>query len=283
MAWIEPVSTVVTAASLANELAKNASTIKTYCKRIVTKLTSGSAIVPIFGAGGVGKSTAGKKIVGNDPLDVGAPYDESWTIEPQDLKGNIPGQVLIAPGQPARAERYWPDLISEANRGTSCGLVNVVCYGLHSFGIDSFTEHDLYQDGMSAEDFMIAYSAKRREDELTMLDRLLTALAPARREFFFLTLVTKQDLWWHEKQRVKDYYAKGLYDKKICAFGAKVGEQRFHHEYVPTSLTVANLHSPSGELMQATAQGYDHAIHLRYLQCLFAKLHDLIEDHLKAT
>ena len=283
MSWLEPISAAVTGASLVNQLAKGSTLIKKYAHRIINQILHGSVLLPIFGAGGVGKTTAGKILVGDDPLDVGTPYNESWTIEPQELGGDLPGQILVGPGQPERVERYWPNLISAANTGKSSGIINVVCYGLHSFGIDSYTEHDLYQDGMTPDEFMSQYTSLRREEELAMLDKLLNTLAPAQRQFFFVTLVTKQDLWWHQKQEIKNYYTRGPYCDRIEKFRSTVGSQRFHHEFVPASLTVANFSSPSGELMWPTAQGYDHTIHMRYLQCLFDKLHDLVEKHLRSN
>lgn len=283
MAWIEPVSTVVTAASLVNDFVKGSDTLKKHYTRIINRIAYGKVVLPIFGAGGAGKSTAGKILVGNDPLDVGAPYRESWTIEPRELPGEIPGQIIVAPGQLGnRIDRYWPDLILKANNGVALGIINVVAYGFHSTEIGQYSSHDIYEPSMTTESFLSKYTENRRRVELALLDRLLTTLAPTGRSFFMVTVVAKQDLWWTQKEEVKAHYTEGEYQEKIKNFGNTLGWQRFHHEFIPTSLTISNLTTPSGEIMHPTSPGYDLGIHLQYLQGFFDQLHNLVERHQKS-
>src|SRR5947207_3035914 len=113
MSWIEPISAAITVAELANKFAESSSFIRKHSHRLLYRIKNGQLIVPIFGAGGAGKSTAAKLLACEDPLDVAAAYDESWWVEPVGLTGNIPGQILVAPGQIARADRAWPELFKE--------------------------------------------------------------------------------------------------------------------------------------------------------------------------
>lgn len=278
MGWIDPVSTIVTAASIANEIAKSSGFIRKHASRLVFKIRHGEVLVPIFGAGGVGKTTVGRLLVSDDPLDISAPYDESWTTEPVDLSGNVPGQLLVAPGQKERIERHWPDLISKVVSGESFGIVNVVSYGYSSFAIQSYKEHDLYQEGMSIDEFVDIYTDNRRKTEIEALGILVDALMGVSRPIWMITLVNKQDLWWSQKEAVRAHYESGDYNDKIEQLKISIGAANFQHEYIPSSLALGNFISPSGEFLAPTTAGYDLSIHLRYMQALFSKLHDLISQ-----
>lgn len=276
MGWVEPVSTAVKAASLVNSLAQTSKRIKSYSARIGFWLKNGSAKIPIFGAGGVGKTTVAKVITSDNPLDLAAPYDESWLIESVDLQGPIPGQLLVAPGQIERVERHWPLLLSKIGQGKCFGLLNVVSWGYHSFAIRSMTEHNLYQEGMEAAQFMAVYTEARRQIELDMLRKIAEELSNLSQPVWMVTIVNKQDLWWDQRQDVRHYYERGEYNQVIQAIGAAIGIRNFQHEYVPASLTIGNFQTLSGEILTSTVSGYDQELHLRYLQILFDKLYELI-------
>lgn len=280
MSWLEPVSTAVTAANLANELRATKHAFRNTLLRGLNRALHGAVTLPIFGAGGVGKTTTGNFLVGGTDENNLDSYASSWCIESLKLNDKIPGKILVAPGQQDRAERYWPELIEKANKQATMGLINVVCNGLHSFGIKRFSEHDLWESGMSAKDFIQVYSIARRAEEIEMLDRLLSSLVPTRKKYFFLTLVTKQDLWWNERNGVKAHYSEGEYGQRIDQFRSKVGAHNFQHEFLPVSLTLSNLSSPSGELLKSTVAGYDHSIHLQHLSCMFENVGTLLEGHL---
>ncbi len=126
MPWIEPVSTVVTAAELASELAKSSTFIRKQARRLVFRIRNGKAIIPIFGAGGVGKSTVSKLLGGQDPLSITAAHEPSAWVESVDMEGNVPGQFPAAPGQIERVRWHWPELFKNLAVGKSFGFINVV-------------------------------------------------------------------------------------------------------------------------------------------------------------
>ncbi|MFN3330599.1 MAG: hypothetical protein ACK419_06720, partial [Pyrinomonadaceae bacterium] len=148
MSWVEPVSTVVTVASLANEAMKTSEKIRLIYQRLINRITNGTIKIPIFGAGGVGKTTISRILVGEDPLKILAPYDESLVVDSVELKGKVPGRLLVAPGQIVRAERHWPDLLKTSNDKAAIGVINVVAYGFHSLMLQHYKEHDLFSKGM---------------------------------------------------------------------------------------------------------------------------------------
>ncbi len=274
MGWIEPVSTAVTAAALASQLAKSSTTIRKYASRLHYWLKHGSVIVPIFGAGGVGKTTLGRLLAGDEPLEISAPYDESWQIDHVKLPGDVPGMLLVAPGQPMRVERHWSELFGNAHEKTCLGVVNVAAFGYHSFAIP-LKEHDGYEAGMSAGEFLLKYIAARRDLELELLRRLVNGLAAIKRPFWMVTVVNKQDLWWADKVAVKQHYLAD-YEDTLASLRDSIGGRNFQHEFLPVSLTIGNFTASNGDILAPNVSGYDQAVHLRHLQSLFDKLHDLI-------
>ena len=129
--WIEPVSAAITAVELAGKVAESSSSIRKLARRLSYRVRNGKAVIPIFGAGGVGKSTVAKLLVGHDPLSITTAYAPSADVETKKLKGDIPGQILAAPGQPRRVGSHWPNLFKKLSTGESFGLINVVAYGYH--------------------------------------------------------------------------------------------------------------------------------------------------------
>lgn len=275
MAWIEPVTASVEAAKLVKDVASSSEFIRKHWKRIIHRITKDALQVPIFGAGGVGKTTAATMIASDNPLDIAAPYNESITVETVKLKGNVPGNLLVAPGQEARVDRYWPALFRGVNAGKSHGVVNVVCYGYHSMGIETIREHDLWFEGMSNSDFLNVYLEKRRSIEIEMIKRLVKGLASAKPPLWMVTIINKQDLWWTQRNAVQDYYKNGEYGTAISELQGMLGNIGFQHEFLPVSLTIGNLASLSGEVIAQNNSGYDNVKHLTYLGHLFRRFYDL--------
>ncbi len=280
MSWLEPISTIATAASLASQISKSSGQVKNKFMRIVNLVKEGRVILPVFGAGGVGKSTVGNILVSENPLSVGTAYTESWLIEQNELPGDVPGTIFVAPGQVNRIDRYLPDLIKKVNEGKAHGMINVVSYGYHSFMGLSYKQHDLFEEGMETADFMKVFLSARRNIELEMLDKIINSLKTSSlSSFFMITLISKQDLWWSDRNEVKKYYTTGKYNDRIEILREMIGSEKFHHEYVPISLTMANLFTEKGELLAQTASGYDQATHLQFLQNFFFNLHEIATSH----
>lgn len=281
MGWIEPISGGLKAIKLADELRKSAPFARKQFTRLYKWLKNGSVILPVFGGGGVGKTTVGRILTGDDPFSLGAPYKESWINETYTLNGEVPGRILVAPGQKQRVESQWPTLLDEVNDGKTLGIINVVCYGYHSIGTFSFQGDELWQDGRNVEEVLVEYTRKKREDELVMLSALLRNITLDTRPFLFVTLVTKQDLWWHKRKEVESFYTQGLYSRMIDDFRKKQGSSVLQHELIPVSLIVENFRSPSGELIQPISEGYDQATHLTYLQSMITSLATAMESFQK--
>lgn len=278
MVWPEAISAAFTAANIAREIASGSNFIRKHVSRLHYLIRHGSAKIPIFGAGGVGKSTTGRILTSDRPIDDTTPYDESWLIEGMRLAGDIPGLLIVAPGQQSRVERHWPDLLRQVETGDCFGLINVVSYGYHSFMVPSFKEHDQYEESQSVADFVRLYTEARRDLEIELLKRTVIGIANLREPIWFVTVVCKQDLWWDRRDVVKAHYASGEYSRIISDIETRLGTSSFQHEFIPVSLRIENWTTESGEELAQTVAGYDQIKHLSHLNTLFIKLDELLSQ-----
>lgn len=262
MPWIESAVAMLEGAHVASEVLSFKEKLRQAAKQLVFWIRNGTCVVPVFGAGGVGKSTLGKLLNGQALTDIQEPYDESWKIEELNLAGDIHGRVLVAPGQIQRAELRWPELYRQIASGNALGIINVVAYGYHSLNIESISEHDVFRSGMSTVHFLQAYTKIRREAELLMLKKLVDGMAALTHPIWMVTLVNKQDLWWPYRQAVREHYEKGEYGRIIDDVTRKIGERSFQHEFIPASLTLENLVTKGGTLIAGVSAGYDLHHHL---------------------
>ena len=230
-------------------------------KRIFNLLKNGELKIAIFGAGGTGKSTLGKLLSGEFELSgLLQTYQESISIEQYKLESNNIGSVIVAPGQ-KRREDTWDDLLRTLVGGKIKLIIHVVSWGYHSFGEFSYTQHRLYQSGMTLEEFLREYAAVCRNRELDVLRRIEPHLSIAdQRKTIVITLVTKQDLWWNNRLEVNKHYVEGTYEQLIQNIRNKRGANNFIHEYRSTSLVMENFLSGDNELLIPTTQGYDQRL-----------------------
>ena len=125
--------------------------------------------VLVLGGGGVGKSTFARFCAGGG--DAPAEYLESYGLERVTLparEGKPEVELVVPPGQPRRRNEDWPDLSEAVARGDYRGVVLVNCHGLHSLREDNFRSHPDYRGGMPAEEFLAAYAAARRDEEVAI-------------------------------------------------------------------------------------------------------------------
>ena len=254
---LEAIGTAVTVAELSDKY------LPTFT-RLVKRIKDEELAIAIFGAGGTGKSTLGKYLSGkleNNQLSSG--YQESISIEKYTLESNVIGSVIVVPGQERRRENSWDALLRTISQGKVSLIINVVSWGYHSFGAFSYQQSPLYQSGMTVLEFLEIYTEEYRQEELQVLTKIAPHLSVAdskKRKILFITLVTKQDLWWHDRLKIQDYYQKGEYENQIQAIRNKLGSSNFVHEYCSASLVLENFISGTNELLLPTTQGYDERL-----------------------
>lgn len=257
---IEAISTGVSVFEISEKLSPT-------IRRVFNLLKNGKLKIAIFGAGGTGKTTLGKILSGEFTLnDLFQGYQESIATEQYKLGGDVFGSVIVAPGQ-ARREDTWNDLLRSLSGGEIKLIIHVVSWGYHSLGESSYLQkssygqHALYQNGMTPEQFVEVYAKDCRKRELDVLSKIAPHLAIAdQNKTIMITLVTKQDLWWRDRLKVKEYYIGGNYEELIQDIRNKLGSANFTHDYHSTSLVIENLISGNNEFLVPTAQGYDERL-----------------------
>jgi energy-coupling factor transporter ATP-binding protein EcfA2 len=248
------------------------------------RIKEGELAIAIFGAGGTGKSTLGKYLSGtleNNQLSSG--YQESISIEKYTLESNVIGSAIVVPGQERRQDS-WDDLLRTISQGKISLIINVVSWGYHSFGELSYQQSSLYKSGITNQEFLEVYTEEHRQEELQALTKITPHLSIAdskKRKILFITLVTKQDLWWNERSKIQDYYQKGEYENKIQTIRNKLGSSNFIHEYCSASLVLENFISGENELLVPTTQGYDERLKFANLRNFLNVIESLCEISLK--
>jgi len=121
---------------------------------------------------------------------------------------------------------------------------------------------------MTAQQFLDEYRADRLKEELNVVNMLLPRLLDAKSKIWMLTVVTKQDLWWNDRQNVNAYYTQGAYDAVIQEIYKQRGQQNFWHEYLSVAPVLSNFTSGAGEMLASNTGGYDQNIQYANLNML---------------
>lgn len=128
-------------------------------------------------------------------------------------------------------------------------VIHVAAYGYHAL-----SEGATLAEG---EDVAASYLQRCRERELEIVSDLAGYLDKTTIPLKMLTLVTKQDLWWNDREDVKRHYESGEYAVQIARVRTVKGEQHFAHEFGYVSLCLHNLKTADGKTIGATTAGYD--------------------------
>jgi GTPase SAR1 family protein len=251
-------------------------------ERVFKRLKNGDLKIAIFGAGGTGKTTLGKLLAGSyKSLDLPT-YKVSLQIEQYRLDSNTLGSIVVEPGQ-VRREDTWDDLLRSLASGKVKLIIHVVAWGYHSFVDLGYRDHPLYKAGMSTDEFITVYTEERRQRELEVLRKLQPHLAMAnQKKTVMITLVSKQDLWWNQRDQVQNHYTNGEYEQIIEGIRNKIGSSNFVHEYCSASLVMDNLLSVDNELLVATTGGYDQRLKSANFKKFLGTIEDLFDISLNA-
>jgi hypothetical protein len=244
---------VSSAITIADQRKKIQSKIATYQRYLV----EGKLTVGVFGAGGVGKTTLAKYLTG-DSTYIHPAYEESATDEKKKIGKNIIGHFWVAPGQERKMDTYWPEMYREISRGKVQRIINVVSYGYHSVDPKiNYTEmKNYFEEGISQEEFLMKYLEDRRKLEIKTIADLSHRIKDSKNPVSLITLVTKQDLWWKDRDSVSEHYLNGAYNRCIEDILAQKGKEGFQHEYISISL-VSNNFNIGNEIFKEIEAGYD--------------------------
>jgi GTPase SAR1 family protein len=221
----------------------------------------GELQIVIFGSGGVGKTSLANLLICKSRLgDIPAQYSESPGIEKLALPGNLACHLLVAPGQPDARLSQWPELYRHLGKGKTPLVINVVAYGHHAVQ-GSFLDTPVGTENFKNQDsFFTAFTHSKRTEEIELIEELFPRLCDAPDPLSMITLVTKQDLWWPERDQVKSFYGQGRYNTFIEQVRQKRGDRNFRHVYWSTSLGILNYQTGRNELLRPNAEGYDQSL-----------------------
>ena len=288
--WLEAASTALTAAEFARGGWKFLERFRERGRRTLRLMTHGRLTLPLFGAGGVGKTTLAQILAGQlDPFTGPTDYRESLVVKHFKITtkakrklAHVPGVLIDIPGQERRVPETWPQLFDDflaPTRADRIGLINVVAHGLHSLDADTpaLDEVAAYQ-GLTAAQRRDAYFAGRRDRELVLCRLLIDALLDRADELpaplWMLTVVTKQDLWWPQRKDVHAHY-EGEYLPIVDRLRERLGPERFQHEFADATLLSTNLTEHAGRPLAEVAKGYDQTLRTRSLDNLLSTLESL--------
>ena len=236
-------------------------TIVQFTKDFLTAARAGQFKCFAFGPGGVGKTTLGKLLSGEYTLENVPPdYDLSLEREEFGVEGRYFVGLNVPPGQEEKRGYHWDQLYREISGARRYAIINVVSWGYHSLGKIEMSQHKLFRPGMSPEQFLSVFLDDRKAAEIALLREMLPHLKSTPGNLRMLTVVTKQDLWWSERNAVKNYYEDGEYNQLIEDLRRHKGSANFSHDYVSASLNLLNFRTADGVVLTNTIAGYDSAL-----------------------
>ena len=199
----------------------------------------------ILGAGGVGKTTIARILSGKYDwlLDEPWKYGESFGIERYKLKDDEKVQVVVPPGQTARRESTWTELLTNLVAGKYRGVILVSANGYHSIAPNSYKDHPLYAGNKDA--FMDALLTQSRAEEAVIVQRLVPHLMATNGKVWLLSVVAKEDLWFPERASVEQRLG-AEFAALTEAVGKAKGAANFRHEAVAVSLLISNFVTNDG-------------------------------------
>ncbi len=273
----EPILTLAEAIKVGLTVHEGRTSLKDLFYKTRNRIWKRTSNVLVFGPSGVGKSTFGRVISDTFVPEKHAQYRSSANREEYqiDLKTNT--VLVVPPGQEDGRDFRWKELFSNLASGRSVGIVNVVAYGYHSFRDLQLSDLSVYEDGMTKEETMRAYTSLRREKKLDVLRYLKTRVQDAPGDIWMMTLIAKQDLWWDERNVVLNTYESGPYNQVIREIEEAKGLKSFTHTVSSGCFIIQNMRDKNDVVVASRPDEYDEVVKLGHLAHLRQRFDELIQ------
>ena len=160
----------------------------------------------VLGASGAGKTQFVNAV--KNPLSIRLTTSQR-TVSVERRKVTVEGfpfVLLDTPGQVLDEAKRKVAITDAIRRGVE-GIINVTCYGYHEAAEAGSADAVAGTGGHIAK---ASYLTARRQVEMNLLSEWVPFM-DEKMARWVITLVTKADLWWPEKERVQHYYEQGNY------------------------------------------------------------------------
>jgi len=174
-------------------------------KRLLAVLKKKPRIL-LLGCTGTGKTNLLESLVKSDASAIRR-EDRTLYNEARNLivKGK-PYRFIDMTGDLSRSDdRIQAMREAMAARGGIAGIINVVCYGYH--------EYDVPKDKVFSTGSAIRpeYLEHHRQEEIKQLNEWTYLLGDPVTSHWLITVVTKADLWWNNREDIMKHYSSGAY------------------------------------------------------------------------
>jgi hypothetical protein len=175
--------------------------------KIVSALSTKRRIT-LLGSTGVGKTNFLNSLKKFPPAAISYVNRTRYASD-HDLKLSKRKFTLVdTPGDVGYTAARLRTLRENMTRG-KIGIINVVFYGYHEYGADL---HAVFTDGDQPKS---EYLDRHRLIEIEALKEVLPLVGSRDTCDFFLTVITKSDLWWDDRLAVIPYYTLGDYANEL--------------------------------------------------------------------
>ncbi|WP_426730240.1 hypothetical protein [Myxococcus faecalis] len=241
-------------------------------------IRNGRLRVAVLGAGGTGKSTLAE--VFGEPIGAKKPPIGAYSVSAAAEEARVPGVpfglFIVGPGQERRRATHWPDIMRGISDGSVDGVIFLAAAGFSSLEEKSFTHHVAYRPGMGLQEWFPLFQEWALREELAALDLIKSAIRNrVNKRLWMVTLVNKQDLWWDDRVRVREWYqgvsvsgvqVPSLYSSCIKELYELRGVVGFEHEFASASFEIVNLATGEEGVIRPTVMGYDEVLRVTNLE-----------------
>jgi len=229
----------------------------------------GNKKIMVIGAGGAGKTSFCEFF--SPQHSVRFDYDMSRKVESYNL--DI-GKLDNYPGQEERLNEKWNDIFKKINQDYYCGIIYVTAYGFHNLTTSVKTYEKRQRFTFDKE----VYLNERRSVEIELLKKLIQGLKQSRKDIWMLSLTTKQDLWFSDREEVYNFYRHegGEYKSAIDEIKDHHGN-KFSHEYAFLSVISRKFVDSEDNIIQTFSENYDDKNREKSLIDFFYTLEILLE------
>lgn len=157
----------------------------------------------VLGCTGTGKSQFVESLTESLPAAIDRLNRTEFAQKHSIKIAKTPFEFIDTPGQRVHRERRLA-AVREAVTKPVAGIINVVAYGFHE---GSTGKDQAIGGGRPHPEFLAA----RREDEIAALREWIPIVGSRDTAGWLITVVTKADLWWPDRDSVLAHYAAGEY------------------------------------------------------------------------